>query len=570
MQQPAEPLAGWQREADALLAAGQHGPARDLYQKVLAADPGNVYVIYQLAGSLEGLGLYRAADDLCGRGLALAPDQPALLHRRAGIAVKRNQYVFALETYRRLRSLHPDFPLIDAMVGDQLASLGRGAEAIDAFDRALARAPDIVRLQSDRLFVLNYFGLMSRAELFDEHRRWGAAHEETLRGEWAPHEQSAAPDRKLKVGYVSADLRNHAVAFFIEGVLRNHDHSKFEIHAIDVSPYAEDAVTHRLRGNCDHWHRLGHLDDAALASFIRQRQLDILVDLSGHTAHNRLLVFARRPAPVQVGWFGYMHTTGLTAIDYRLTDAGLDPPGESDAMYTEKLFRLPSMACFQPDPLSPEVGQLPALRTGRVTIGSLNQWTKVTPMTKDVWARVLVALPSSKLVVVARGGADPAVRAEITAEFTRRSVHRDRIEVLDFMPTAEFLRLLGRIDFALDPFPYGGGTTTLHCAWIGVPVVTLETDSELGRSTPGILRVLGLEALIADDVDQYVRIAVDLANDVERLSGYRGVLRERFRRSPLMDAEPLKRSVENAFRQMWHEWCENRGTEKARYLRPGM
>jgi predicted O-linked N-acetylglucosamine transferase (SPINDLY family) len=419
----------------------------------------------------------------------------------------------------------------------------------------------VSRLQSDRLFVLNYFGLMDRAQLFDEHRRWGASHEAALRSDWRPHAQSRDPERRLRVGYVSPDLRSHAVAFFIEGVLMNHDRSRFETHAFDVSPFPEDDTTRRLRLHCDVWHRVGERSDAELAEFIRVLRIDILVDLAGHTAHNRLLVFARRPAPIQVGWFGYMNTTGLTAIDYRLTDGGLDPPGASDHFYTEKLFRLPSAACFQPDPTSPEVAELPAERTGYVTLASVNQWTKVTEATKDLWAQILAGAPTARFIVIARGGSDADVREAIVSEFVARGVAAHRIDVMDFLPLRAFLRFLNNVDIALDPFPYGGGTTTLHCAWMGVPIVTLESDSELGRSTPGILRVLELSELVADDTNRYLCIALELVTDVPRLARIRRELRPKFRQSALTDALPLTRSVEQAFRTMWQEYCHKGGAE---------
>ena len=550
-----DPRVALQRQADQLLAAKRYSDARALYERLLDAAPDNLYLLYQLAGSLEGIGDLDGAARICDRGLALSPDQPALLHRCGGIAYKRSQFVLALEKFERLKSLHPEFPLVDAMIADQLASLGRGAEAIIAFDRALAAAPNTPRLQSDRLFVLNYFGLLSRKELFEEHRRWGAAHEARLRMFWRPHAQSRDPERKLRVGYVSPDLRRHAVAFFIEGVLRHHDRSRYEIHGIDVSPYAEDEVTKRLAGYCDGFHRMGEATDDEIAEFIRARQIDILVDLAGHTAHNRLLVFARRPAPIQVGWFGYMNTTGLASIDYRLTDASLDPPGVSEEFYSERLFRLPAAACFHPDSDSPEVAALPADLAGRVTMGSLNQWTKVTEATKDAWAGILLEAPAARLIVVARGGGDPGVRSRIENDFRRRGVPDHQLEVVNFLPLAQFLAMLNTVDFALDPFPYGGGTTTLHAAWMGVPSVTLETDSELGRSTASILRGLGIGELVAHDVDEYRAIAIQLVQDFPRLRAYRRELRPRFSQSPLVDGLPLTREVEGAFRTMWREYC---------------
>lgn len=550
-----EQLTVWQRQANAHLDAKEYPEARALYERILEAVPHDLYVIYQLAAALQGIGDLDAAARVCDRGLVLAPDQPGLMSRRGAIARARQQFVLALKHYERLKALHPEFPFVDAMIADQLALLGRGAEAMAAFDRALEATPGNVRIQSDRLFILNYFGLMSRSELFEEHRRWGDSHEAALRDSWFPHPQSREPDRRLRIGYVSSDLRRHAVAYFIEGILRHHDHRLFDIHAIDVSPHPEDSVTHRLKAFVPHWHRLGDRSDDDVAKVVRDLEIDILVDLSGHTAHNRLLVFARRPAPIQVSWFGYMNTTGLASIDYRFTDASLDPPGASEAFYTEKLLRLPSAACFQPDAESPDVVPLPALRNGYLTFASLNQWTKVSSLARDAWACILRNVPAARLVVVARGGDDAGVRTHIVEEFKSRGVEHDRISVVGFRPLKSFLSLLNTIDLALDPFPYGGGTTTLHSAWMGIPVVALESEGELGRSTPGILRTLGLSALVADDVERYVQIATGLANDTERLARYRAELRDRFSNSPLTDALPLTRAVEYAYRSMWRTHC---------------
>jgi protein O-GlcNAc transferase len=563
----ASALRHWQCRADQLLEKKRYAEACALYERILAKVSDDLYVMYQLAGALEGAGELDRAVAICERALAVSPDQPGFLSRRAAIARRQNRYVTVLETYQRLRALHPEFELIDAMIGDAFALLGRGAEAIEAFDRALEKAPDNVDVQSDRLFILNYFGLLDRTQLFEEHRRWGASHESALSLQWRPHGQSRDAHRRLRIGYVSPDLRRHAVAFFIQGVLEHHDHANFEIFAIDVSPFAEDEVSRRLAANCDHWCRIGEKSNDEIAAYIREIGIDILVDLSGHTAHNRLLVFARRPAPIQVGWFGYMNTTGLSAIDYRFTDVSLDPPGTSQQFYTEKLFRLPSAACFQPDPGSPPVGPLPACANGYLTIASVNQWTKVTELTKDLWAGILREIPDAAFLVVARGGEDREVRSRIAAEFVGRGVSGQRLQILGFQPLRVFLAMLNGVDFALDPFPYGGGTTTLHCAWMGVPIVTLESESELGRSTPGILRALELGDLVAKDGGQYHEIAVGLAKDRPRLANYRVSLRDRFARSPLVDALPLTRSVEAAFRTMWTTYCSTGDEEHKRAAR---
>jgi predicted O-linked N-acetylglucosamine transferase (SPINDLY family) len=307
-------------------------------------------------------------------------------------------------------------------------------------------------------------------------------------------------------------------AFFIEGYMSEHDRNAYPIHCIDVSPYPEDAVTARLRTLADQWHRVGELDEDALAEYIRLQSIDVLVDLSGHTGHHRLLTFAQRPAPVQVSWFGYMNTTGLTAIDYRLTDAAHDPPGETNRFYTEELFHIPSLACFTPDAGSPDVGPPPFLRNGYMTFASANQWTKVTAETRSLWAEILIDAARPKLIIVARGAENAQFRQDIIDEFVRFGVDAQQLDVRPLMPLGSFLAFLNEVDVALDPFPYGGGSTSLNCIWMGVPIVSLEGDSELGRATPSMLRAFGLQDLVAHSRADYRERALSLVHQAERSS----------------------------------------------------
>jgi predicted O-linked N-acetylglucosamine transferase (SPINDLY family) len=547
-------------EADELRQAGRLTESRERYYEVLAADPGDLYATYHLVLVLEQLHELTEARRICEQGLSFDPDQVGLLARHAAICRAGNDFLSTLADYERIKEFAPDFPTIDAHLADALWHLGRGREAVDAFDRALARDPDLVSLQSDRLFNLNFFNLLDRQSLFEEHRKWGAAHEARYRDQWGRWDNDRSPDRRLRIGYVSADLRSHAVAFFIEGVLREHDRSAFEIHCFDVSPHPEDHVTARFRGYVHRWHRVGKLDDDAISNTIRAERIDILVDLSGHTGHNRLLVFARKPAPVQVTWFGYMNTTGLTAIDYRITDAYMDPPEESERFYTEKLCRIASMACFTPAPDSPSVSPLPSLTSGVFTFASVNQWTKVTEEVKDVWASILRESNNYRLLVVVRGGDKPIIREEIVREFVRRGATSAQIAVLPTVPLPDFLRLFAAIDLVLDPFPYGGGTTSLHTIWMGVPIVTLEGDSELSRACAGIVRVVGLSEFVAESPEEYRAIALRWADSTDQIAELRELLRERMRGSSLTDASALTQDLEAAYRSMWYEYCGNGAT----------
>ncbi len=309
-----------------------------LYARAVGVAADSTYALYWLATGHEDSGQLELAAEYCDRGLAIDPDQIALLLRRGSIASTSKDHRLALDCYLKAATLDPDIPDVDSMIGDQYCFLGRIREGVEQFDNALKKDPGSTRLQDNRLFVLNYANLLSPEELFDEHRRWGESHEAALRAHWRPHTGRCDPDKVLRVGYVSGDLRNHAVAFFIEPLLAHHDTERFSVVCFDVSRYAEDAVTARLKSHGHRWLRVGHLDAGQLAASVREEGIDVLVDLSGHTDMNRLLVFARRPAPVQATWLGYLGTTGLTSMDYRITDAYLDPPGHDRVYHTERLL----------------------------------------------------------------------------------------------------------------------------------------------------------------------------------------------------------------------------------------
>jgi predicted O-linked N-acetylglucosamine transferase (SPINDLY family) len=540
--------------ADAAFANGHLDAAQRGYESILQDNPRDLYVIYQLATVLQARGQLAAAVAICDRGLMVQPDQPGMLNRRASIAAEMGDHRNALAIYQRIVEVAPDYAGIDAKLADQYSHLGQGSEALAAFERAIALDPDSARLQSDRLFVMNYFKLMDRQALFEEHRRWGAAQEGRLASVRRPWMNSKVIDRKLRIGYVSGDLRHHAVAFFIEGVLRHHDRQQVEVHCFDASPYAEDTVTQRMKLSADRWHRIANLSDAEVDDLIRSMKIDILVDLSGHSAHNRLLVFARKPAPVQISWFAYMNTTGLSAIDYRITDAYMDPPGESDRYYTEHLVRIKSMACFTPYPESPPVSPLPALSSGVFTFVSVNQWTKVSDEVKELWGSILSKTPAARLVVIVRGGDLADVKRGVIAEFVKYGAKASQIVVYATRPIREFLELFSQVDVALDPFPYGGGTSSMHTIWMGVPIVTLEGKSEMSRAASGIVRAVGLDDWVAPDLDGYRQIALRAAADPASLVPIRAKLRDRMRASPLTDAASLTKDVERAYREMWHAY----------------
>ena len=543
-------------QADATREQGDLVAAINLYSRAVDLSPNEQYAFYWLATCHERTGDLAAARRFCEQGLAVDSQQIGLLLRLGSIATAMLDPRLALDCYEKAATLDPAIPDIDAMLADQYCFLGRVSEGVTHFDRALARNPGSARLQSNRLFVLNYANLLKPAQLFEEHRRWAESNESPLRKTWQPHRNAREPERKLRIGYVSPDLREHAVAFFIEPLLRCHDRTQYEVFCFDTSRYDEDVTVVHLKALGHDWRRVADLSDEALAETIRSIAIDVLVDVSGHTTMNRLLTFARKPAPIQATWLGYLNTTGLLAMDYRITDEYMDPPGETESYHTETLYRLRNASCFVPSPDSPAVSHLPALRRGSITFGSVNQWPKVSDDAKFTWSQILRALPDARLVIIASGGQNPLFAAEIVGEFTRRGARAEQLSVVPIMPIGDFLNLLQTLDVTLDPFPYGGGTTTMHSLWMGVPVVTLRGPSALARNSVGPLTEVGLQHLIASTPSAYVDIAKELASNLTELKTIRMGLRDRMRASPLMDQHAFTKNMERAYRAMWRAYCK--------------
>ncbi len=483
-------------------------------------EPRLIEAYNHLATLFNGAGQPDAAAEYCRRGLAQAPDSPALYGNMA-IALKLQ---------------------------------GRTAEAIPLARRAVELWPESAMAHSNLLYDLLADASYSPEQVLAEHRAWAARHAEPLTRAAQPHANDRTPDRRLRVGYVSPYFREHAVNYFFEPILAAHDHRQFEIFCYsDVR--AADTATARLRAAADAWRDVRRVSDDELARRVRDDAIDILVDLSGHIAGNRLLALARRPAPVQVSYLGYQATTGMTAIGYRLTDEQADPPGLTESFYTERLVRLPrSFFCYRPAD-EPPVDPLPALAAGHVTFGSFNNYFKVNGEVLDTWLEVLERVPRSRLLVLAyRGGYAEQQLAERAA---RRGVDPARIEMCDKRSRREFGRLVARADIALDPFPFNGHTTSCDALWLGVPVVMMRGRTYVSRFGGSVLVNVGLEHQIADSRAAYVDAAVRLASDLPALAALRGELRPRMAASPLLDAAAFTRNLEQAYRQMWRTWCES-------------
>jgi predicted O-linked N-acetylglucosamine transferase (SPINDLY family) len=435
-------------------------------------------------------------------------------------------------------------------LASELAALGRMPEAVTHFRRALA-LEERPEWRSKLVMGLGqYHPGFDDAAVLAEAREFDRIHAAPLAAQIRPHTNDRSPERRLRVGYVSPNFFRHVQALFLFPVLRNHDHQQFEIFCYSDVGQADDH-TAELERSADTWRNIGGMNDAAVADLIRRDRIDVLVDLTMHMPDNRLLVFARKPAPVQVTWLAYPGTTGLSAIDYRLTDPYLDPPGSDLSVYAERSLYLESFWPWAPCSTQP-VGPLPAVTAGRITFGCLNGFAKVSEEVIALWSRVLVAVPGSRFLMIAPPG---QLRTRTLAAFQRGGVYSTRVDFVDLQPRDAYLATFHRIDVFLDTFPCPAHTTALDSAWMGCPVITLPGKSIVSRGGVSIANSLGLAELVARTPDDYVAIATRLASDLPRLAELRAGLRARLEGSPLMNAPRFVRNLEAAYRTAWREWC---------------
>ena len=405
---------------------------------------------------------------------------------------------------------------------------------------------------SARLCALNYRADLDAAALRDEHLAWAERFAKPLYPSKPPALHDADPERPLRIGYLSGDLRRHPVALFVEPLLRRHDRGAFRPFCYATREAADDLNAH-LRGLVSDWRDVGADSDGEIAGRIAADKIDILVDLSGHTPHNRLLVFARRPAPIQVTAIGYVATTGLATMDYRLTDPWCDPPGDGDTHYSESLWRLPSgFNCYAPPAGLLGPGPLPAARNGHVTFGCFNNLDKIGPDVLALWGETVAALPDARLLLKTKSLGQTVVRQRVLAGLAAGGLEPARVALIDWSPSLrEHFAYYDQVDIALDPFPYNGTTTTCEALMMGVPVIALIGDRHAGRVSFSLLSRLGLPELAAPNAAGYRDTALALARDIDRLAALRAGLRQRLAASPLVDAAGYARSVEAAFRKMW-------------------
>jgi predicted O-linked N-acetylglucosamine transferase (SPINDLY family) len=547
----------------ALVAGHRPEEALAAFGRAIALRPDFAEAHNNLGGALRGLGRLEEAIAAYRRATALRPDF-AEAHDNLGHALRDAcRLEEAIAAYARALPPRPDPAWAESSIeqGHFLANRGRVLDAIACFCRAVAAQPDLARGWSNLVYALQFHPAYGAPALLAEHRRWEAHLVAPLGLVVAPHANEPSPGRRLRIGYVSPDFRDHVVGHNLRPLFRRHDHRQFEVIVYADVPHP-DGFTRDFQADADRWRNIAGWTDDAVARRIRDDGIDILVDLTLHMERNRLLVFARKPAPVQITFAGYPGTTGLSAIDYRLTDPYLDPTGTGTGTgcYAEESVRLPaSFWCYEAKPDDPPVNPLPSRTAGFVTFGCLNHPAKVNPPVLALWARVLRGTGDSRLLLMSPAGPH---RDEVLRLLEAEGVAPGRVGFATRQRHRRYLELYHGIDLALDTLPYNGHTTSLDALWMGVPVVTLVGGTVVGRAGLSQLTNLGSTELVAATPDEFVRIAVALAGDRRRLESLRAGLRERMRGSPLMDAARFTRGIEAAYRTLWRRWCAgvSRGT----------
>jgi len=535
---------------------GQPDAALVQARAAAALDPGGADVLNNLALVTESLDRPNEAAVLMRRVLRLAPDDAEAWAYRAVLLRRSGRIADGLGACGRALALAPSLTggLLNRAV--ILQDLGHVEAAVAGNRRAVAVAPDRPDLHSNLLLSLQYSEAVDPATLLAEHRLWDERHGGRARASGRRHPNRPDPGRRLRIGYVSADFGYHPVGYFLAPLLPAHDRGAVEVFGYNAKA-REDGMTRRLRAGCDHWRSLHGMDDAAAAALIAADGIDVLVDLAGHTGGNRLTLFARKPAPVQVTWAGYVGTTGLSAMDALIACPRQMPPG-SDGTATERVMRLPDdYVCVLPREQAPQVGPLPALDKGFVTFGCFNNRVKLSGATLALWGKLLARLPQARLLLKTHQFDDAEVRAGLLTEFAEAGGDPARVDLSGSARHFDMPGWYGRVDVALDPFPYSGGLTTLEALWMGVPVVTLGGgDRFCARHSVAHLTAAGLPSLIAADAEAYLGIAAGLAGDLPALSTLRAGLRDRMAASPLCDGPRFARHLEAAFRDLWRGWCD--------------
>ena len=563
---------------NALRDLGQLEAAMAAFCRALELKPDFAKAHNNLGNAFHDQRRFAEAETAFRRAIALKPDYTEAHSNLAGALCEQGRLREAIAAARRSIELKPDYPLAYNNLGKALHDQGDWRAAADAYRSALHINPKSSAIRSNLILALHFDPASNTQAIAEAMEGWNRHIGDPLKASFRPHLNERNPARRLSLGYVSPDFFDHAVGRNLVPLLTHQNRDAFEVFCYS-GVLRPDGFTDQFRGWSHHWRQIAGIPDDTLAETIRRDGIDILVDLSQHIAGNRLPLFARRPAPVQVSFVGYPGSTGLEAIEYRISDRWLEPPGHMqrtehggagfqpasdpascDLHPASGLYLLDSFWCYDPCGLEVPINELPAQSHGHVTFGSLCNFTKTNEFILRLWARVLRQLPGSRLILLAGFGDHRQRTVEL---FAREGVAGNRLEFLARCPRREYLELYHQLDIVLDPFPYGGHTTSLDALWMGVPVVSLAGQRAVSRAGLSILRNLGLPELVASSEDEYIEISTRLANDLARLTELRHTLRSRMEQSVLMDGPHFARQIEAAFRSMWQQWSASASSPSA-------
>jgi len=530
--------------------AGQLQEAETIYRQILQHEPNHSDALHLLGMIAAQANDHDTAIELIQKAIRVDNTVPNFYNSLGNVFNNQNLFDKAATCYQQALSLNPNFAQAHCHLGSALKNQGLIDDAIAHYRCAIGIQSNYLLAHQDLIFTLNYAIDSDRAAIFAEHQRFNEQQAAPLLALIKSHLNDGNPLR-LKIGYVSADFRKHAVADFIESVLAHHDAEKFEIFCY-YNHLQHDETTQRFQQYAHHWRNCVKLSDEALVDQIRQDHIDILIDLGGHTADNRILVFARKPAPIQVTYLGYPNTTGLTAIDYRITDNYLDPDGMSEPLSSEIPQRMPaSFFCYHPHENSPPVSPLPAIQQGYITFSAFHNHSKLNQHTFALWAKILHAISDAKLVIQNKSLKSVAIQHTLRNRFAELGIAPERLIVRESVPYTDYLKAYDQIDIALDSYPFNGGATTCDALWMGIPVVTLVGDRSVSRMGLSILSTVGLTELITYTQQEYIERTIKLAGDLDHLQALRTGMRDRMQASPLLNGIRFTRHLEAAYRQMW-------------------
>ncbi len=549
-------------EANNAAATGQikdakkllNNQASDAAIEIIDKDPSRTDIMLMLAMVFKRTGQLSMAKEWLERILNQQPH--ALVYNELGFIYQRMGHLSkAIECQRKAREQEPNHAELVANLAIMLIGAGQVQEGINLFREAIEIDPTNAAIHSKLLFYLHHQPELDPCKLFEEHKRWGQIHAPTSLAR-VSHDNNPDTDRRLRIGYISPDFRVHPVAHFFEPLLDGHDHDMFEVYGYSDVAHP-DTVTERLQSKFDRYRNIRGLDNDVVVDMIQQDKIDILVELSGHTADNRLFVMAHKPAPVQVTYLGSPDTTGMEQIDYRFTDVLADPP-ESQKFYTEELFFLPEgFLCYKPVDFAPPVAPLPAFRNEYITFGSFNTISKIHPHIIELWANILKANSNSRILLKFGISVDHQMRKSYFDKFGELGISSDRVAICGWKNIDEHLQLYSEVDIALDTYPCNGFTTTCEALWMGVPVISLVGKCHASRVGLSIFSNLGLDLFAALTPDKYIAKATALATSRQALAQLRSTMRQRMKDSPLCDSKGFAKRVEVAYRKMWHRWLES-------------